>query len=149
MAHARHRHRGCPCLQTHRPRHREDRLHVPALRARRPLPARLHRGPGGHGITPIRRVLTDNGACYRSRTWAAAFAAEGTKHKRTRPSTPRTNGEAERYDATRAREWASVRNYTSEHERRTALADVPELLQPRAAARRARRPTAHQPDLRR
>ncbi|WP_416071586.1 hypothetical protein [Streptomyces sp. ME02-8801-2C] len=39
-----------------------------------------------HGITPIRRVLTDNGACYRSRTWAAALAATGPKHKRTRPS---------------------------------------------------------------
>src|SRR5258708_20829957 len=27
-----------------------------------------------HGITPIRRVLTDNGACYRSPRWAAALA---------------------------------------------------------------------------
>jgi transposase InsO family protein len=48
-----------------------------------------------HGITPIRRVLTDNGACYRSRTRAAVLAATGPKHKRTRPSTPRTNGNVE------------------------------------------------------
>lgn len=76
-----------------------------------------------HDITPIRRVLTDNGSCYRSRTWAAELAASGTKHKRTRPYTPRTNGKVERYTGTLAREWAYVRDYTSESERRAALAD--------------------------
>ncbi|QLH26507.1 transposase family protein [Streptomyces sp. Rer75] len=75
-----------------------------------------------HGIS-IRRVLTDNGACYRSHTWADAVAATGTKRKRTRPYTPRTNGKVERYNGTLAREWAYVRDYTSEHERRVALAD--------------------------
>jgi transposase InsO family protein len=45
-----------------------------------------------HDITPIRRCLTDNGACYRSTTWTDALAVTGTKHKRTRPYTPRTNG---------------------------------------------------------
>ncbi|NEB78166.1 IS481 family transposase [Streptomyces sp. SID14478] len=45
-----------------------------------------------HGIAPIRRCLTDNGACYRSTTWADALTVTATKHKRTRPYTPRTNG---------------------------------------------------------
>lgn len=64
-----------------------------------------------HDIAPIQRVLTDNGACYRSRAWAAALAAARTKHKRTRPYTPRTNGKVERYNGTLAREWAYVRDY--------------------------------------
>ncbi|MCX5054473.1 MULTISPECIES: IS481 family transposase [unclassified Streptomyces] len=76
-----------------------------------------------HGITPIRRCLTDNGSCYRSTTWANALSATGTKHKRTRPYTPRTNGKVERYNGTLAREWAYVRNYSSEHECRVALAE--------------------------
>ncbi|MFM9780356.1 IS481 family transposase [Streptomyces scabiei] len=76
-----------------------------------------------HDITVIRRVLTDNGSCYRSHLWRDAVAATGTKHKRTRPYTPRTNGKVERYNGTLAREWAYVRDYTSEHERRAALAD--------------------------
>ncbi|MFK0026216.1 IS481 family transposase [Streptomyces sp. NPDC090798] len=75
-----------------------------------------------HDIAPI-RVLTDNGACYRSQTWAAALAATSTKHKRTRPYTPRMNGKVERFNGTLSREWAYVRDYASEHERRVALAD--------------------------
>lgn len=76
-----------------------------------------------HGITPIHRVLTDNGSCYRSRAWAAAVASTDTKHKRTRPYTPRTNGKVERFNGTLAREWAYVRDYTSENDRLAALAD--------------------------
>ncbi|GGN86851.1 IS481 family transposase [Streptomyces albiflavescens] len=76
-----------------------------------------------HGITPIRRCLTDNGACYPSTTWADALAAAGTKHKRTRPYTPRTNGKVERCNGTLSREWAYVRDYTTERERRVALAE--------------------------
>ena len=38
-----------------------------------------------HGIT-VRAVLTDNGACYRSKLWAKTLAAATTiKHRRTRP----------------------------------------------------------------
>lgn len=74
-----------------------------------------------HGVTPIHRVLSDNGSCYRSRAFAAALAATGTKHKRTRPYTPRTNGKVERFNGTLAREWAYVRAYQSEQERRDAL----------------------------
>ena len=76
-----------------------------------------------HDITPIRRVLTDNGSCYRSRAWAAALVVTGTKHKRTKPYTPRTNGKVERFNGTLAREWAYVRAYTSEQECRAALAN--------------------------
>lgn len=76
-----------------------------------------------HDIVPIHRVLTDNGSCYRSRAWAAALATTKTKHKRTRPYTPRTNGKVERFNGTLAREWAYVRDYGSEHERRVALAN--------------------------
>jgi len=74
-----------------------------------------------HGITSICRVLTDNGSSYRSRAWAMALEATGTTHKRTRPYTPRTNGKVERFNGTLAREWAYVREYGSEAERRAAL----------------------------
>lgn len=76
-----------------------------------------------HGIMQIERCLTDNGSCYRSRAWAAALEATGTTHKRTRPYTPRTNGKVERFNGTLAREWAYVREYGSEAERRAALVD--------------------------
>ncbi|MBE1466196.1 IS481 family transposase [Kibdelosporangium phytohabitans] len=76
-----------------------------------------------HGVHPIRRALTDNGSCYRSRAWATALAATNTTHKRTRPYTPRTNGKVERFNGTLAREWAYVRDYTSETERLAALAE--------------------------
>ena len=47
------------------------------------------------GIT-VEAVLTDNGACYRSRAWAAVCAAAGITHRRTRPYRPQTNGKVER-----------------------------------------------------
>jgi transposase InsO family protein len=53
-----------------------------------------------HDITPFRRVPTDNGSCYRSHAWRDALAVTGTKHKRTRPYTPRTNGKVERFNGT-------------------------------------------------
>ena len=42
------------------------------------------------GIT-VQRVLTDNGACYRSKLFAETLG-EAIKHKRTRPYRPQTNG---------------------------------------------------------
>ena len=47
----------------------------------------------GLGVT-VREVLTDNGAGYRARSFAATCAKLGLKHRRTRPCTPRTNGRA-------------------------------------------------------
>ncbi|KAA1248667.1 IS481 family transposase [Mycobacterium simiae] len=76
-----------------------------------------------HGITTIHHVLTDNGACYRSHAWAKAVADTGTRHKRTRPYHPSTNGKAERFNGTLSREWAYAREYGSEEERRIALVD--------------------------
>ena len=68
----------------------------------------------GHGIT-VRRVLTDNGACYRSRAFAAAL--DGATHKRTRPYRPQTNGKVERLNRTMLEEWAYARPYRSDRER--------------------------------
>lgn len=76
-----------------------------------------------YGVGPIHSVLTDNGSCYRSHAWAAALKATGTKHRRTQPYTPRTNGKVERYNGTLAREFAYVRAYESEAARTAALAD--------------------------
>jgi transposase InsO family protein len=73
-----------------------------------------------HGIT-VRRVLTDNGACYRSRAFAAALGS--ATHKRTRPYRPQTNGKVERLNRTLLEEWAYARPYRSDHERCEALAD--------------------------
>ena len=40
----------------------------------------------------VRRVLTDNGGCYRSFLWRETCAELGITHKRTRPYRPQTNG---------------------------------------------------------
>jgi transposase InsO family protein len=73
-----------------------------------------------HGIT-VERVLTDNGACYRSLTWREANLAAGIRHSRTRPRRPQTNGKVERLNRTLLEEWAYKRLYTSEKARRAAL----------------------------
>jgi transposase InsO family protein len=46
-----------------------------------------------HGIT-VERVMSDNGAAYRSIAHAVACRALGIRHLRTRPRRPRTNGKA-------------------------------------------------------
>ncbi len=73
-----------------------------------------------HGIT-VERVLTDNGACYRSRQWRQHLAAAGIGHKRTRPYRPQTNGKVERLNRTLLTEWAYARSFTSGQERADAL----------------------------
>ncbi len=72
------------------------------------------------GIT-VERVLTDNGACYRSRLWAQTVTQTGCRHKRTRPYRPQTNGKVERFNRTLLHEWAYARPYKSERLRRLAL----------------------------
>lgn len=69
-----------------------------------------------HGIT-IRRLLTDNGSCYRSRLFRQACHQLGIRHHFTRPYTPRTNGKAERFIQTALREWAYARHWTNSEER--------------------------------
>ncbi len=73
----------------------------------------------------IERVMTDNGACYRSRAFSKACAALGLRHLYTRPYTPKTNGKAERFIQSALREWAYGRAYeTSEHRK----AELPRWL---------------------
>jgi len=72
------------------------------------------------GIT-VTEVMTDNGACYRSRTFAAALG-DSIKHRRTRPYRPQTNGKVERFNRTLAAEWAYAASYRSE-DARTATYD--------------------------
>jgi hypothetical protein len=76
------------------------------------------------GIT-VHRVLTDNGACYRSRLWHDTLADQGIVHKRTRPYRPQTNGKVERFNRTLLDEWAYARPYQREADRR---ADLPAWL---------------------
>src|SRR5437773_2477925 len=47
----------------------------------------------------VRRVLTDNGAGYRS-SFTTAAAALGLRHTRTRPRHPWTNGRVEAFNGT-------------------------------------------------
>lgn len=68
------------------------------------------------------RVLTDNGACYRFRSFARLCRRLGLRHKRTRPYTPRTNGKAERLIQTALREWAYAYTYESSEQRARHLA---------------------------
>jgi len=69
------------------------------------------------GISSIERVITDNGACYRSGLWHRACADTATEVKKTRPRRPQTNGKVERYHRILLEEWAYIRPWTSEHER--------------------------------
>lgn len=69
----------------------------------------------------IRRVLTDNGPCYKAHRFARACNQLGMKHRRTRPYTPRTNGKAERFIQTAINEWAYVRTYQNSEERTASL----------------------------
>ena len=69
-----------------------------------------------HGIV-CERVITDNGACYKSRKWHAACAKTGTTVKKTRPYRPQTNGKVERFHRILLEEWAYIRAWTSDAER--------------------------------
>jgi transposase InsO family protein len=73
-----------------------------------------------HGIS-VQRVLSDNGACYRSVAHAVACRALGLRHLRTRPYRPRTNGKAERFIRTLLGGWAYGPIYGSSAERTRAL----------------------------
>jgi transposase InsO family protein len=66
------------------------------------------------GIT-VRKVLTDNGSCYRSHAFADALGH--IEHRRTRPYRPQTNGKVERFHRTLADEWAYARLYRTDAER--------------------------------
>jgi transposase InsO family protein len=69
----------------------------------------------------IRRVMSDNGACYRWAGFGAACGELEIRHLRTRPYRPRTNGKAERFIQTLLNEWAYARVYGTSVERAGAL----------------------------
>jgi len=73
-----------------------------------------------HGIS-VERVMSDNGACYRSTAHAVACRALGLRHLRTRAYRPRTNGKAERFIRTLLAGWAYGAIYGSSRERAAAL----------------------------
>ncbi len=73
-----------------------------------------------HGIA-VERVMTDNGAAYRSIAHAVACRALGVCHLRTRPRRPRTNGKAERFIKTMIAGWNDGAIYGSSRERAGAL----------------------------
>jgi transposase InsO family protein len=73
-----------------------------------------------HGIR-VERVITDNGAPYRSTIHALACRILGIRHLRTRPYRPQTNGKAERFIRTMLGGWAYGAIYGSSAERTAAL----------------------------
>jgi transposase InsO family protein len=75
---------------------------------------------GARGVT-VERVLSDNGACYKSYAWREACADLHITHKRTRAYRPQTNGKIERFHRTMTSEWAFARHYPNERTRRSAL----------------------------
>jgi transposase InsO family protein len=69
----------------------------------------------------VKRVLTDNGPCYRDHRFRTLLFQQRVKHRFTRPYTPRTNGKAERFIQTALREWAYARTYQTSLEREQQL----------------------------
>lgn len=69
----------------------------------------------------VRRVLTDNGAAFRSKHFAAACRKLGLRHVFTRPYRPQTNGKAERFIQSALREWAYGIPYRHSLERTAVL----------------------------
>ena len=73
-----------------------------------------------HGVK-VERLLTDNGAAYRSTVHAIACRALGVRHLRTRPYRPQTNGKAERFIRTLLGGWAYGAIFRTSSERTAAL----------------------------
>ena len=72
------------------------------------------------GVQP-KRILTDNGSCFRSQPFADACRDLNLKHSFTRPYRPQTNGKAERFIQSALREWAYGIPYNHSSERTTML----------------------------
>jgi transposase InsO family protein len=69
----------------------------------------------------VERVMSDNGSCYKAKTFTEALVAAGIIHTHTKPYCPQTNGKIERYNRTLLNEWAYARPYRSEAARTRAL----------------------------
>lgn len=70
----------------------------------------------------VERVMTDNGACYRSRLHAWTCRELEIRQLFTQPYRPRTNGKAERFIKTLTDRWAHGAIFGSSAERTAALA---------------------------
>ena len=75
---------------------------------------------GTHGID-VRRILTDNGGCYRSRVFLDALRAHEIAERKTKPYHPQTNGKAEAMVKILINSWAYAEPYQSTAERVAAL----------------------------
>ena len=74
-----------------------------------------------HGFG-VQAVMTDNAWCYvNSNAFQAALRAAGARHERIPPRRPQVNGKVERFNRTLLEEWAYVRLYRSNADRRSAL----------------------------
>ncbi len=73
-----------------------------------------------HGVE-VRRLLTDNGSCYRSHLLAAAAEDRGLALWHTQPYRPQTNGKAEAFVKIVQNGWAYKRPYDTTAERIAAL----------------------------
>jgi transposase InsO family protein len=73
-----------------------------------------------HGIA-VERLITDNGAPYRSTMHAIACRTLSIRHLRTKPYRPQTNGKAERFIRTLLGGWAYGALYRNSTERTAAL----------------------------
>lgn len=93
-------------------------------RPRRRFLRRAWRFYAAHGIT-MERILTDNGGCHRSGTFAKACDELGLGHRFTRPYRPLTNGKAERMVRTLLAEWAHARPFQDTAERIALLPAFP------------------------
>ncbi len=69
----------------------------------------------------IRRLLTDNGPCYKANRFAALCRQLYLQHRRTRPYAPSTNGKAERFIKTAINEWAYASTFQNSTERTASL----------------------------
>jgi transposase InsO family protein len=79
-----------------------------------------------HGIQ-VRRILTDNGGCYRSRLFLDALRAREIAERKTKPYHPQTNGKAEAMVKILINSWAYAEPYQSTAERIAALAAFMEI----------------------
>lgn len=70
----------------------------------------------------MQRLLTDNGAAFRSREFRQTCTELGIKHSFTKPYRPQTNGKAERFIQSALREWAYGWTYQNSAQRTAALA---------------------------
>lgn len=93
-----------------------DQTHHSAMRFF--LMARAHFNRFGFSI---RRVLTDNGSCYKDGRFGQLLFRQHVRHRFTRPYTPRTNGKAERFIQTSLREWAYARTCQNSNQRTELL----------------------------